>query len=315
MACHATIVITTKNRCNELRSALQSAVRLRGDIEVLVIDDGSTDDTSKMVQREFPGVRLVRYEESAGLVVRRNQAAEFASGTIIVSIDDDAIFPSSATVVQTLDDFDHPRIAAVAIPFVNVRQDEVVRQFVSGQTEPLVTHSYIGTAHAIRRDVFLSIGGYRQQLVHQGEERDLCLRLMACGFVTRIGRADPIHHLESPRRDFRRMDLYGRRNDVLFAWHNVPLAQLPLHLAGTVCKGLLFGMRVRRPVRMAHGLVCGFAAIPGQWAERQPVDYSIYKLAAELRRHGSMPLSAMIDRLPALSQTILNPLELNTVSS
>src|SRR3954463_12160833 len=110
----ATVAITTRNRRDDLRAALQSAVRQQGcAIEILVVDDGSTDGTSEMVRAEFPHARVCRYEQSGGLTGRRNAAAPLASAPILVSIDDDAVFSSDTIVARTVADFDPPRIAAV----------------------------------------------------------------------------------------------------------------------------------------------------------------------------------------------------------
>ena len=294
----ATVLISTKNRKDELATAIASALTQTVSVEVLVIDDGSTDGTAEMVRERFPAVRLVRHDQSAGYIVRRNQGTELAAAPVVVSIDDDAAFPSPHTVEQTLAEFDHPRIGAVAIPFVDVKHGPGVRQQAPA-AESLVTASYIGTAHAVRRDLFTRLGGYRTVLFHQGEEGDFCVRQMAAGFVVRLGNADPIHHFESPKRDFSRWDVYGRRNDVLFGWHNAPATALPMHLAGTVVNGLWHGVRVRRPVNMVRGLIRGFAALAGPaWRGRRPVSPVVYRLFRELKTGGPQPLEAVLGRLP-----------------
>lgn len=279
----ATVVITTKNRKDELRVAVQSALDQSAHPEVLVIDDGSTDGTADMVRSEFPQVRFDRVEQSLGLIVQRNRGANLASGDVIFSIDDDAAFTTPNVVQQTLSDFDHPRIGAVAIPFINVNKEKVLHQRAPSDDGIHLANDFIGTAHALRRDLFLKLGGYREYLFHQGEERDYCIRMLDAGFVVRFGRSDPIHHFESPRRDFRRMDLYGRRNDVLFAWHNVPLASLLSHLLGTTARGVVFGFKVARPWRMIHGLVNGWAAIINQFNQRRPVRQQTYELSRRLK--------------------------------
>src|SRR5436305_902063 len=124
----ATIVITTKNRANDLAVAVESSLSQSAAVEVLVIDDGSTDGTSDLIGKQFPKARLVRHEQSRGYIVRRNEAAAIANGPVIVSIDDDAAFPSRHTVGQALTAFDRPYIGAVAIPFIDVRTSSEVRQ-------------------------------------------------------------------------------------------------------------------------------------------------------------------------------------------
>jgi glycosyltransferase involved in cell wall biosynthesis len=297
----ASVLITSKNRKDELRVAIASALEQTAKPEVLVIDDGSTDGTSDLVRSQFPQVNLHRFEKSEGLIVQRNRGAQLAAGEIVFSIDDDAIFSTPHIVEQTLADFDHPRIGAVAIPFINVKQDSTIRQAAPDKTGTHLAASYIGTAHALRRDVFLRLGGYRGCMVHQGEEIDYCIRMLDGGYVVRLGRADPIHHFESPRRDFRRMDLYGRRNDILFAFWNVPLSRLPLHLLATTFNGIRFGIRSGRPMRHAQGILNGYLSTFKFRNERRPVSLQTYKLLRRLKNSGSIPLQQIESELPPLT--------------
>jgi glycosyltransferase involved in cell wall biosynthesis len=291
-------MVTTKDRAAELLVAVESALAQTVPVEVLVIDDGSTDGTAEAVAARFPQVRVVRHAESAGYIARRNEGAALASAPVVVSIDDDATFPSRRTVAQTLAEFDDRRVGAVAIPFVDVKYSPAVRQAAPSGPGVYLTAAYIGTAHALRRDVFLALGGYRPCLFHQGEERDYCVRMLEAGYVTRLGRADPIHHHESPRRDTLRMDLYGRRNDVLFGWHNVPMPEALVHTAGTALNGLRHGVRVRRPWNMVRGMAMGVRAVPATWGERRPVRREVYRLFRRLWKGGPTPLSAVAAKLP-----------------
>jgi glycosyltransferase involved in cell wall biosynthesis len=302
---NATVVITTKNRRDDLRRAIASAIRQDIPLEILVIDDGSTDGTAEMVRSDFRQARVVRSEQSRGLIVQRTEAAKLATTPVIVSIDDDAEFSMPHVVSQALDDLDHPQVGAVAIPYINDRQDQILRHRAPDDAEVYVTDSFTGTAHALRRDVFLRLGGYRAALFHQGEERDYCVRLLEAGFFTRLGRSDPILHHESPRRDLRRMDLYGRRNDVLFAWHNVPAAALVPQLLGTTARGLAFGARIGRPLRMAHGLALGYGACVRQWRNRRPVSPTTYRLFRELRRRGIVRLTE-VAASPSIAPALAN---------
>jgi glycosyltransferase involved in cell wall biosynthesis len=301
MPLSATVVITTKNRKADLATAIESALAQTAKPEVLVVDDGSTDGTAEMARERFPTVRLERVEVSRGYIVQRNRAAALASGEIIFSIDDDATFSTPNTIAQTLAEFDRPRVGAVAIPFINVKQKPDIYQLAPDSQGVYVAFSYIGTAHALRRELFLDLGGYREFLFHQGEEMDLTMRMLDKGHVVRLGRADPIHHFESPRRDFKRMDLYGRRNDVLFAWHNVPMPYFPLHLLGTTAKGVRFGIRVKRPWRMIQGLAMGYAAMAHDLTRRRAPSRRTYQISRLLRNRQCAALDEIEPLLPPLA--------------
>lgn len=297
----ATVVITTKDRKDELRKALASAFAQTVAVEVLVVDDGSTDGTSDLVQAEFPAARLIRHETSRGLIVRRNEAAKLASGPIIISIDDDAVFSSPHVVEQTLREFDHPQVGAVAIPFINVNQDTILRQRAPDQPGIWITDSYIGTAHAVRRDIFVKLGGYREHLVHQGEEGDYCIRMLAAGYVVRLGTADPIHHFESPRRSFARMDYYGHRNRAKFIWQNVPFPAIVPHTLAAILGDLRTIWCRGRGWNIARGIVAGWTWAVLHACQRQPVPRSIYRLSRQLKKRGPMSLRAAERLLPLFS--------------
>jgi glycosyltransferase involved in cell wall biosynthesis len=299
--CRSTVVITTKNRKDELRVALRSAFEQIAEPEVVVMDDGSTDGTAEMVRAEFPKALVHHFNESKGLIVRRNEGARLATGDVVFSIDDDAEFSTPQVVEQTLREFDDARIGAVAIPYIEPHKGNRLMQQAPDRECAWITDRFVGTAHALRRDIFLKLGGYHGHLVHQGEEGDFCLRLLAAGYVVRLGNADPICHNESPKRDYRRMDFYGRRNDILFAWHNVPLPWLLMHLGMTTFNGLRAGIETRHPLRMLRGTLSGYAGCWKYRRERKPVPSSIYLLHRRLKKRGPVALEFIEPMLPALS--------------
>jgi glycosyltransferase involved in cell wall biosynthesis len=280
----ASIVIVTRNRIDDLRTALESATAQLGDPEVLVIDDGSTDGTPEMVARTFPQVRLVRSDEPRGYIVQRNRAAEMASGDVVVSLDDDARFSSEETVQVTLAEFSDPRIAAVAMPLIHTARGPDVLQRPPSDDGIWLTNAYIGTAHAVRRDVFLALGGYREQLEHFFEEPDFCVRLMRAGYVVRLGRAGPILHQESPRRSNARGVRYLCRNHVLFTWYYVPFPQCVPRFAALTMYGFSFGLRLREPVAALQGLVAAVREIASRPAARVPLSRQNYRRWRTLRR-------------------------------
>ena len=294
----ASVIIVTRNREDALREAVASALGQSANLEVLVIDDGSTDGTAAMIREAFPEVRLERRDASAGLVVRRNEAARLARGPVIVSLDDDAVFTTPDVVAQTLADFDDPRVGAVAIPYVDVLLDPAECQRAPTPHGVWVLATFRGTAHALLREPFLALGGYRELIFHQGEEVDLSLRMLEAGSVVRAGRADPVHHFASAQRSLERMDRYGRRNELLLCWTYLPRPWHVVLMAGFAVRGLLFGLRVRRPAAMLRGIGAGLAVSWRHRHERRPVSPAVFRLDRRLRRAGVLPLSEIARELP-----------------
>jgi glycosyltransferase involved in cell wall biosynthesis len=286
----ASVIIATKNRKDDLRRAISSAVGQSQPVEVLILDDGSTDGTSDMVTAEFPQVRLERTPTSLGYVAQRNRGALLCSGEIIFSIDDDAEFSTSGVVGQTLRSFCHQRVAAVAIPYMEPGKSADKFQNAPNGDAIWVADTFRGTSYAIRREVFLGLGGYREQITHQGEESDFCIRLLNNGFVVRLGVGDIIAHNETPQRDWRRMDFYGRKNDILFAWRNVPMPYLPAHLLATTFNGLICALRAKRRLAMLAGILSGYSDMLINWRWRQPVSKSCYRLHRLLKKRGPRKL-------------------------
>ena len=301
----ATVVITTKNRREDLLKAVASVLFQTARPEVLVIDDGSIDGTSEAVAREFPSVRLHRSEQSLGYIPQRNRGAEMARNPIVFSIDDDAVFSSPLVVEQTLREFENLQIGAVAIPFIDVNRSSAVMQKAPRADSIFAAYSFIGTAHALRREVFLRLGGYRDALVHQGEEEDYSIRMLNGGWITRCGNADPIHHFESPRRSWWRMDYYGPRNKILFAWQNVPWPHFAAHASASTALMAGHTFVPSRLLTRLQGIAAAYRLMCTGKIPRDPVRPETYRLARELKKRGAVALDEIAGRLSAAPAPVI----------
>ena len=82
-------IIPTKDRCSLVMRAIDSAVnQANASLEVVIVDDGSTDDTVAQVNRRFPAVRVVRLP-GLGPGRARNAGADACSGDILMFLDSD----------------------------------------------------------------------------------------------------------------------------------------------------------------------------------------------------------------------------------
>jgi GT2 family glycosyltransferase len=286
----ATVVFTTHNRRELLERAIRSAQAQTVPVEIIVMDDNSRDGTAMMMRSEFPQIPYYPTAEGKGPCFHRNRGIAMAQSDIVFPLDDDSILQSPHTVEQTLADFDDPRIGAVAIPYVNILQTDRIFGRPPQPRGLYAMSAFCAASHAVRKDVFLEAGGYRELFFYMVEEGDLCIRMLRRGYVVRAGRADVIHHHQPPKRVSFPADFYSRRNDILFVTLNYPAAYLPLFLIGTTIKGLLDGARKGRTGPMAKGCYDGYRTAVAAWDERDPVDVACFHCFRELRRKGAMAI-------------------------
>ena len=288
----ASVVITTRNRRDDVLVAIGSCFAQDCDVEVLVYDDCSDDGTAVAVRTAFPETRIFELPGRIGYIANRNQGFRDAVAPVVFSLDDDAYFSQPDIVSRTLEFLDRDlSIAAVAIPYI----EPLKRLSLSSQRSPqralapgAEVRSYTGCAHAIRVDAALAVGGYRDFFVHQHEERDLCLRLHNAGGRIVYGDGAPIVHMVSPKRSTDRVMFYGGRNQILCETLNVPFPDLLLRLI-RVPIGLVsyrFNWSTL-PIKL-RALAAGLIETIRHWRDREPVGRAAFRAYRQLPGHGPL---------------------------
>ena len=88
-----TVVIPTRDRWDLLRTTLRSVLEQRDvDLEVVIVDDGSSRSPSSVPDLDDPRVRVVRHDRSRGVAAARNAGIAKAAGTWIAFLDDDDVW-------------------------------------------------------------------------------------------------------------------------------------------------------------------------------------------------------------------------------
>lgn len=299
----ASVVIATYNRRNDLDRCLASILKQEGcEYDVLVVDDASPDDTVEFVEAKYGDrVRMITMPANHGSIHNRNFGAREADGEILFLLDDDIEFVGTDTLKEVLEEFSAPEVGAIGIPYFEHGELKHGSPGEERDSPRYVSASYVGCCSAVRRNLFVEVGGYEVFFHHAVEEDDLCLRLLEKGYFTILGKvSNPIIHYESPRRNFFRWDFYGRRNTLLHVYKNCPGIYLLPNLAMTSFNGLRHAFRIKRFSGNLHGLLNGwvniFVAPLRKKIERNPVRREVYALARKLR-HGCLPLDECRDAL------------------
>jgi glycosyltransferase involved in cell wall biosynthesis len=180
---HVTVVITTFNHARFLAEALASvAAQTHPASEVIVVDDGSTDDPAGVVAGR-PGVRLI-HQENRGLAAARNTGVRASRCPYVLFLDADDLLTPIA-IAAGLDCFDrHPEAALVygAHRRVDGRCHSLGgRRYDAITGDPfaaLLRGNIIGMHAAVlyRRDVLLAAGGFDESLP-RCEDYDVYLRI------------------------------------------------------------------------------------------------------------------------------------------
>jgi glycosyltransferase involved in cell wall biosynthesis len=207
-----TVVIPCYNQAHFLTEAIESVLsQSYPNFEVVVVDDGSTDDTSEVASRYPQKVRLIR-QENRGLSGARNTGIGHASGEYVVFLDaDDRLLPKALEVgIEQLEA--HPECAFVSghcrwisgdgSPLAGWKQDRVEGD---PYVELLRGCPIFVPAVTYRRSVFESVGGFDTSF-KASEDYDLYYR---------IARKFPIYCYDTLVAEIRRHDANMTHNSVL----------------------------------------------------------------------------------------------------
>jgi GT2 family glycosyltransferase len=215
------IGITTRDRWEDLASTLRQLQDEGLDaMETLVIDDGSRFALPSRFASEFPWVKFMRYETSLGIPARRNQLAQLISAPLLLSLDDDS-FPVAGNL-DVAATWLLEQSNACALAFTVIFPGEPVP--ASADVKPYPVASFYGCGHLLKRELFLTLGGYDERLGAYGaEEPEFCLKAFEQGYETQAFPAVVIRHEFTPRgRDFGFQTRQTYRNKVLVGLWYLP---------------------------------------------------------------------------------------------
>jgi GT2 family glycosyltransferase len=195
------IIIPTFNGGSRITDCLDALLKQTAaqNGEILVVSDGSTDNTADVVER-YPGVRLIA-QKNAGPAAARNRGAGEAQGMIVVFTDDDCV-PTPDWLDAMLEPFEDPEVVATKGVYCTYQKGLVAR-FVQIEYEeryrlmagfPFI--DFVDTySAAFRRERFLEMNGYDTSFpVACAEDIELSYRMSARGWRMKFAPKAIVYH-------------------------------------------------------------------------------------------------------------------------
>ncbi|MBV9818561.1 MAG: glycosyltransferase [Solirubrobacterales bacterium] len=191
----ASVVIAAHNAQRTVRAAIASALgQTRPPLEVIVVDDGSTDATGELVEKiDDPRVRLLR-RPNGGPSAARNTGIAAARGDCVAFLDSDDLWLPAylQRALDGLGSVEHPGFAYTDAWVFDPGSGRVREQTAMGSPreppgEPerflaaLLHRNFVFTAATVPRSVLTAVGGYDERL-RMGEEYHLWLRILCAGY-------------------------------------------------------------------------------------------------------------------------------------
>jgi len=212
----ASIVIATLNNEPILKKVIEGLLKLDypNDFEVIVANDGSTDNTWKMLQGFGNKIKAINFEKRGGVCRTRNAAIKAAKHPILINMDHDCI-PDKNWLKDMMKGFENPKVGVVS------------------------AYDYFGgTSTGFRKELVERVGGYDEAYFFYREDTDLSFKIMDLGYDFKLVKANYIHDHEMVKpKGLKSMINYVLRswrihqNDILlYKKHPTKVCQEFLHI-------------------------------------------------------------------------------------
>ncbi len=206
-------------------------------LEIIVVDDGSKDDSVKVLNSEFPEVKVIRHKMNRGFSAAVNTGVRAAKGNLILLMNTD-VTPSQKFLEPVMKQFNNEKVFAVSLheKGYGSAKGSFSRGFIQLAMEPEGSSSrqsfYVsGGSGVFRRSIWMKLGGMDEKLFSPfyWEDIDICFRAAKRGYLNLwIPEGLVEHNHESTITKFSKEYVEGvrERNQLLMIWKNITSAAL-----------------------------------------------------------------------------------------
>jgi len=220
------VIITTFNRAHFLRRAIKSVLnQTYKDIEIIVVDDCSNDNTEKVVSeciRNNKNIKYIRHNKNKGLSAARNTGIKHSTGKYISFLDDDdELLPKK---IQKQVEFleKHKNIDAIYCGYIrksdNFEQVYIPKKITNFLKESLILPLSVIHSLLIKKECFSKIGLFDENLKYF-EDWDLWIRLSAEVNLAIINEPLVVYHIHGAQMMLSNLNEKINANHYILAKH------------------------------------------------------------------------------------------------
>lgn len=220
----ASIVIPAHNASATLALVLEALIRQDyTEFEVIVIDDASSDDTTRIAEAygDRLNLRVHRNAENLGRARTRNLGMEKSSGDVVLLLDGDIVaVPGYVSAHMALHEKETRAVGVGVLRYPSHLARKALAQYYASRGgarlkpgQPLPGKAFVSCLASFRRSLYEELGGFHPGFrIYGGEDLELGLRFQKSGArLTYINEAIGYHHhLRSLKEVFPTLEKYGR---------------------------------------------------------------------------------------------------------
>ena len=279
----ATVITVNTNERHRLEVYLPAATTSKGDFEIVISDNGSTDGSHELL-RQFPSVRVLENGKNLGFAAANNRAAEVARGEILVFLNPDTRVEPD-WLEELLVPFSDPAVGLTTSKLLLMSRPEHINTcgnvvhyagfgMCRGMGQPrdrlsdeVEVAAVSGAAFAIRRELFEQMKGFDEDFFIYMEETDLSLRCRLAGWKIVYTPRSVVYH-DYVMRFGPKKTLYQERNRYWMLLKNLrwpTLAALVPSLALAEC--VSWGFVATRDRRNWKNKLIAYRSVVDSWGD------------------------------------------------
>ena len=219
---------------------LRGLLANRDDVEVIAVDNASTDGTRAFLRTHACWLTVVEMDHNMG-IAGLNEGFKQASGDYVLVLDDDSHPYDEATINQVMRCLDtRPEVGVVACR-IESASGQPVRTWHLPKTDlPGPSMAFVGCGFAIRRTLFERVGWYPARFFLYQNEIELAMRIMREGYEIYYEPCCRVVHRESStgRASWRQV-YFPTRNTIWLIRRYFPFPGAAYLIASRLCMGFI----------------------------------------------------------------------------